>query len=185
MTFFIKRRRQIENLIRDIKNKEKPLTLSKTALKLTGQVMCGDIAVAKFENGGLVDIDEKLAPLVIKRTKSLEPFLKLRVIDMTRTNARILKKALNIEVDEDYKASLFAYALSISDNYWFKPKHSKLRYQNVEFNNDSYSDMSLSGDTLLFKHKTELTPEITTTGSFEKGWKLINNHWWLYKNGND
>lgn len=180
----IKRRKDIEAQIKLIKQKEKPFTLSKAADKLTGQVMCGDIPVAKFENGVLVSINQKLAPLVIKRTKSIEAFLKLRVIDMTRTNARILKKALNINVDEEYKASLYAYALSISDNYWFKPKHSKLKYTNVDFNNDVYADMSLTGDTLLYKHRSELTPEITTPGSFEKGWKLINDEWWLYKTGN-
>ncbi len=37
----------------------------------------------------------------------------------------------------------------------------------------------------IFPHQTKLTPEITTTGSFEKGWKIIDNHWWLYKTGNN
>ena len=35
----------------------------------------------------------------------------------------------------------------------------------------------------IFPHKTKLTPEITTTGSFEKGWKMVNGEWWLYKSG--
>ena len=59
--------------------------------------------VAKFEKGVLVSINETLAPLVIKTTHSIEKFLELRVIDMSRTNARILKKVLNMDFDDDYK----------------------------------------------------------------------------------
>ena len=30
-----------------------------------------------------------------------------------------------------------------------------------------------------------MSPELTTGGSFEKGWKRIDNEWWLYKVGTD
>ncbi len=30
-----------------------------------------------------------------------------------------------------------------------------------------------------------LSPELTLTGSYEKCWKKINNHWWLYKKENN
>ena len=181
----IKRRQELQILIKNIKSKEKSITLSKNANKLTGYVMNKNKPVAEFENGVLITINEKLAPLVIKKTHSLEKFLSLRVIDMSRTNARLLKKALNINTDEEYKIPLFAYALSVSDTYWFKPKHSKLKYQDIKINNDIYSNAALEGDMTIFPHQTKLTPEITTTGSFEKGWKIIDNHWWLYKTGNN
>ena len=181
----IRLRKQIEKEIKHYRSRDKEIVLSKNAYQLTGEVMSDNTPVAKFDSGVLVNINENLAPLIIKRTHSLEQFLKLRVIDMSRTNARILKKALNIQVDEPYKIALYAYALSISDNYWFKPKHSKIVYQDIKFNNDNYYDMALKGDVTLFQHKTKLTPEITATGSFEKGWKLIKNHWWLYKSGTD
>ena len=181
----IKKRKELEKLIKDIQEKDKGYALSKNAKRLTGYVMSGNTVVAEYDNGNLISIDESKAPLIIKRTHSLERFLRLRVIDMSRTNARILKKILNINVDEDYEASLYVYALSISDNYWFKPKHSKLKYQDLIFNNDIYFDASLKGDTTIFPHQAKLTPELTTTGSFEKGWKYISNKWWLYKNGND
>ena len=181
----IKRRQELQKIIKNIKSKEKNVVLSKNANKLTGYIMSKNKPVAEFENGVLVNINEKLAPLVIKKTHSLEKFLSLRVIDMSRTNARLLKKALNINTDEEYKIPLFAYALSVSDTYWFKPKHSKLKYQDIKINNDIYSNAALEGDMTIFPHQTKLTPEITTTGSFEKGWKIIDNHWWLYKTGNN
>ena len=179
----IARRLAVESMIRDIRLRD--VTLSRNSQELTGYVMCENTVTAKFEKGVMVDINPKLAPLVIQRTHSLEEFLKLRVMDMSRTNARILKKVLQIEVDEDYKTALYSYALSISDHYWFKPKHSKLKYKEVVFDNDSLFEISLKGEVNVFFSKAKLSPEITTTGSFEKGWRYIDGEWWLYKKGNE
>ena len=179
----IARRLAVESMIRDIRLRD--VTLSRNSQELTGYVMCENTVTAKFEKGVMVDINPKLAPLVIQRTHSLEEFLKLRVMDMSRTNARILKKVLQIEVDEDYKTALYSYALSISDHYWFKPKHSKLKYKQVVFDNDSLFEISLKGEVNVFFNKAKLSPEITTTGSFEKGWRYIDGEWWLYKKGNE
>lgn len=181
----IERRKQIEKEIKAIRSRQKNIVLSKNAKNLTGSIMSGNKVVASFEQGTLTFIDEEHAPLVIKRTHSIEEFLKLRVIDMSRTNARILKRILNIHVDDDYKAALYSYALSVNDNYWFKPKHSKLTYNELKFKDDSYFDTALKGDATPSRFISQLTPEITTTGSFEKGWKFINQEWWLYKSGSN
>lgn len=183
LTSEINERKEIEKRIKSIKLRNTDLSVK--ANELSGYVMSGNVVTAEFEKGNLVSLNENLAPLVIKRTKSLEKFLKLRIIDMSRTNARILKKVLNINVDEDYKVSLYSYALSVSDNYWFKPKHSKLKYLDVNFNNDAFFETSLKGEIPGFFNRPKLSPEITTPGSFEKGWRYIDNEWWLYKTGND
>lgn len=52
------------------------------------------------------------------------------------------------------------------------------------FNNDIYFDLALKGDTSYFPSRHRTTPELTTVGSYEKGWKKIDSHWWLYKKGN-
>lgn len=178
----INHRKEVEKLIK--KKKSMNVTLSRNAEELTGYVMNKNVVVAKFEKGEPTYIDPILAPHIIRRTHSIEAFLKLRAMDMSRTNARILKKILNINVDEDYKTPLYAYALSVSDHYWFKPKHSKLTYQDVLVNDDSLFEAALKGETNVFYHKARLSPEITTTGSFEKGWRFIDGEWWLYKVGN-
>lgn len=181
----INKRIELESELKRLKsNDSNNIVLSENAKKLTGQVMMGDTPVAKFNNGVLIEINESLAPLIIKRTHQLEPFLKYRTIDSTRVNSRLIKKALNINDSDEKNIPLYSYALSIGDNYWFKPKNSKLRYKDVNFNNDLYFDISLKGDTSLFPRHSKITPELTTTGSYEKGWKRINNEWWLYKNGN-
>ena len=160
----------------------KNVTLSKTARSFTGSLMSGDAVVARFEEGVLLEMDDRRAPMMLKRTRSIEAFLASRVIDSSRTNARLLKKALNINESEDAFISLYAYGASLSDDFWFKPKHSKLKYADVRFDNDALADLALRGDVVLFPHKGKLTPELTTTGSFEKGWKRIDGKWWLYKN---
>lgn len=181
----ILKRQKIERQIKELLNKEREVKMSLSMKRLSGHIMSGDVPVARFEDGIMFSYHESLAPLIIQRTHSIEKFLKLRTIDLTRTNARLLLKSLNIHVDEDYETPLYAYALSVNDNYWFRPNKSKLKYEDVIFKEDNYFDTSLKGDTTVFFHKSKLTPEITTTGSFEKGWKLINNHWWLYKVGNN
>lgn len=165
------------------KAKTKNIKLSLAARRLTGFVMMGDAPVAKFEEGELLWLDEGKAPYAIKRSRSLLPFLSLRVIDISRTNARLLKKAFAIHEEESHFLSLYAYAASISDNYWFKPLHSKLKYKDVTFDSDAFSDIALKGDTSFFPNRAHLTPELTTGGSFEKGWKKIDGEWWLYKCG--
>ncbi len=180
----ILKRQKIEKQIKELLSKEKTIKMSLSMKRLSGHVMAGNIPVARFEDGIMYSYHESLAPLIIQRTHSIEKFLSLRMIDLTRTNARLLLKSLNIHVEEDYQTPLYAYALSVNDNYWFRPNKSKLKYEDIIFKEDNYFDTSLKGDTTVFFHKSKLTPEITTTGSFEKGWKLINNHWWLYKVGN-
>lgn len=181
----IHQRKELEKELKAIELNDKGIVaLSKMARDLSGYVMLNDTVVAEFNNGELIKMDEKRVPLMIKRTHSLINFLKIRVIDSSRVNSRLLKKALNIHEEEEAYVSLFSYAQSISDNYWFKPKHSKIKYQEICFDNDIYSDIALKGDMSYFPSKHRITPELTTVGSYEKGWKRIDSHWWLYKSGN-
>lgn len=180
----IKIRKELENKLKSLKSSDKETKLSKNAINLTGSVMCENDCVATFVNGEMVYIDEARAPLIIKRTHSLESFLQYRTVDLTRTNARILKKAMNIK-ENNHLISLYTYALCIGDNYWFKPRNSKTKYKNIAFKNDNFSDIALHGDSSYFPRKSKITPELTTAGSYEKGWKYIDGEWWLYKKGKE
>ena len=177
-------RKRLERELRD-RLKIKDVVLSNAARDKTGDVMSQDRVVARFERGELIYIDEERAPLVIKRTHSLDSFLNLRAIDMSRTNARLLKKALGLKNIDDSLLPLIPHAASISDTYWFKPKHSKMDYKDIRYENDALFDLALKGDSSFFPSKPKQTPELTTVGSFEKGWKKIDGVWWLYKAGSD
>ena len=90
----INKRVEIEKQIKEMLGKgNRNLVLSNNARRLTGDVLSQDKVVASFENGQLISLNEKLCPLIIKRTKSLEPFLKCRVIDSGRTNSRQIGRA--------------------------------------------------------------------------------------------
>ena len=180
----IEEREDIERKIKELlKGGNKEIELSESAKNYTGYVMSGNIVTAEFDKGTLVSPIHNLCPLVIKSTMSLFQFLKSRCIDGGRTNSRLLKKALNINVKDESLISLCSYAASISDNYWFKPKHSKLKYEDVSFNNDIFFDTALRGIISIYPKRLVLTPELTTNGSYEKGWRNINGEWWLYKVG--
>lgn len=169
----------------EIRKNTRNFVLSQNAREFTGYVMSSDKVVAEFNHGQLVKQNEKLVPLIIKRTHSLSEFLKLRVIDTSRNNARILKKVLGIHEDKEEYLSLCSYAASITDNYWFKPKRSKLKYQAISFNSDIYFDTSLRGIITIMNRNSSPSPDLTTGGSYEKGWKLVDGEWWLYKKGNN
>ncbi|MDO4940714.1 MAG: HipA domain-containing protein [Erysipelotrichaceae bacterium] len=180
------RRKVLENELQKITSVGRSLPkLSKTIRKLSGYLMMGDVVVAIFDNGICTYYHEKLCPILIKRTKNISSFLSSRVIDASRTNAHLLKKALQIIDESDEMISLYAHSATITDNYWFKSFKSKLKYKDISFDGDTYSDLALNGELIAYPKVPKTTPELTTPGSFEKCWKRINDEWWLYKKGSE
>ena len=180
----IARRKAIEKEIKDSLSKEKNVnSLSPNTLELTGYVMSENQIVAEFHKGQLVSLNDKLTPLIIKRTHSLIAFLSSRVMDTSRTNARLLKRVLNIHSNDDYLIALKNHATSLTDNYWFKSKNSRLKYKDVSLESDIYNEVALKGELLYIPKIPKLSPQYSLLGSYEKCWKLIDNEWWMYKVG--
>lgn len=153
--------------------------------KYNGKLMSGDIVVAEVYNGEMRICNEKLVPLYIKRTNNIEGWLSSRAIDSHRTNSRLLKKALRIKTSEDAEVVLNVNAATITDNYWFKRFEENITYAEVKFEKNLFDNLALYGDPNSFSQLPSRTPELTNIGSYEKCWKVINNHWWMYKNGSD
>ena len=63
-----------------------------------------------------------------------------------------------------------------------------MKYEDVRFGNDYFSNLALRGLYSSFnsaaKRMDTKTPELTNIGSFEKCWKLKDNKWWIYKAAN-
>lgn len=175
-------RKQLEDEIKSILDKEKNLNhLSKTTLELTGYVLSGDKIVAEFDKGILINIDNDLVPLIIKRTHDLIAFLSSRILDTSRTNARLLKRIMNVHGEEEYLIALKNHATSVTDNYWFRSKNSRLKYKDVALESDIYNEASLKGEMLYFPKEAKLSPQFSLLGSYEKCWRIINDEWWMYK----
>ena len=150
-----------------------------------GYVMSGDIAVARIENGDVAPIIEELMPIYLKRTGNFEGWLNERAIDQHRTNSRLLKKVLRLTTATDAEVVLKANAVTITDNYWFKRDGKELCYHDVRFKNNMFADLALYGDPDSFNQEPQNTPELTNIGSYEKCWRMIDDEWWLYKQGTE
>ncbi len=146
-----------------------------------------DVPVAVFnEDLEVVEIkNEKLLPLHFRYGWSLKGWVESRAIDTSRVSSRLLKRALRMREKDDYSTAMKVHARTLTDNFWLTPDNNTLTYKDLQFKSDSYSDLTLNLDTNIMDSETDnFTPELTNTGSYEKGWKLKNNEWYLFKKGN-
>lgn len=142
-----------------------------------------NIIVAKVQNGALTVIDEKRAPIALLNGTNFEEWVSSRALDGSRTHGRILKKTHGLSsFASDFDTAMKYHAAVITDNFWVKNDSENIVYEDVVFNDDKYFKMAISQDASVIDKKSSKTPELTNIGSQEKGWKLIDNEWWLYKN---
>ncbi len=154
-------------------------------LNITGSLMSENRVIATIKDGEILDYDDALLPLYLKRTKHMEGWLASRAIDAHRTNSRLLKRALRLRSADDAQTALFVNAAKNTDRYWFKPEGSSACWEDVRFKENRFDRLALCGDPAGFSYTPSRTPELTNTGSFEKCWKLIDGTWWMYKSGNE
>lgn len=151
----------------------------------TGDLMSRDKSVAEIVDNKVVSLNKELAPLYILNTGDFEGWLRMRSIDLHRTNSRLLKKVLRLNTNDEVDVVLSANGATITDTYWVRPIGSNLSYSDIIFNKDIFSDLALYGDPNAFSLRSERTPELTNIGSYEKCWKLLNGQWYMYKQGSE
>lgn len=180
----IARRKELESELKSLQDKGKnAANVSVRAREMTGSLMSANNEIARFENGEMTFCNKHRAPLMLLRTGSISAFLASRAIDSSRTNSRLLKKVMDIHGEPDEIVSLYAHGSTVTDNYWFKAKGSKLKYDDIKFDSDAYSEIALNGKVLIYNKRSRLSPQLTLGGSYEKCWKLIDGEWWMYKRG--
>lgn len=177
--------KQLKETPEGIKELNQQRKAARNMINITGTIMSEDTVVATVKNGEIIDYNEELVPLYLKRTKNVEGWLASRAIDTHRTNSRLLKRALRIRTADDAQTALAVNAATVTDRYWFKPEGSSAVYENVRFKENYFDSLALRGDPDGFSHKPSRTPELTNTGSYEKCWRLIDGEWWMYKSGNE
>ena len=147
-------------------------------------VMTGDKRVALYEpdNNGFNIIDEALCPLFLKRTGNFVRWIEERAIDRERVNSRMLKKAHGLSrTASDFDTAIRYNAVSITDNFWVMKDDEDLSWSDVKIEDDFYFRMAIASDDKAFSSEPGKTAELTNIGSREKGWRLEEDGWWLYK----
>ncbi|NCA95589.1 MAG: hypothetical protein EOM74_01275 [Methanomicrobia archaeon] len=178
----IAKRKELERFLK-LNKKNNPFRLRKNHQSLTGYLMNEDQICAKINDGVLVYINKKTAPLYLIRTGDIASYLAHRILDLSRPNARFLLKQLGIDEKKEEFIALYAHGATIQDHYWFKARGSSKKYEDIRFDNDLYADIALEGKILQLKGLGSPSPEFTNIGSFEKCWRKIDGKWWLYKDG--
>lgn len=152
------------------------------------EILSRDTVVAVWKDNELKVLNSDLLPLYLKRISDAKSWLETRAIDSHRANSRLLKKALRLAEKDDVSTVLHVNAATITDTYWVRAIGNDLKYEDVRFNKDYFSNLALRGLYSSFnsaaKRKDTKTPELTNIGSFEKCWKLKDGKWWIYKSAN-
>lgn len=153
-----------------------------------GFLMYKDEAVAEIKKTELVKVFKKdLLPIIMLNESpgSFEIWLQTRVIDTHRTNSRQVRRRLSVKTEVPKEIVIKARAVSITDSYWLKWENENISYGEVRKSlSDGLNSIALYGNDNDVNFKaTDITPELTNIGSFEKCWKLFGDEWYMIKKG--
>ena len=152
------------------------------AKPFTGKIMRGDIVAAEVEKNHVICVYD-CAPLHIKTWNNFELWIEDRAVDLTRSTMRVILRHLGLSSHDSQSAVRYVHGASLTDTFWIKEDSQNLTWQNVQFLDDGYFRAAIFGDPDL--EKKIYSPELTNIGSFNKGWKLEEGKWILYKQNSD
>lgn len=124
-----------------------------------------------------------------KRTIEINNWFNDRGIPTYRDNVKEILEAFRINnvkelINRDY-------ALSVSDQYWFKPENSNIEWENVNYFDNNYDSISFADATYgsgagksLNQSQgsaSDRTPNNTSNGQLQKVWVKEQNENYLYK----
>lgn len=151
------------------------------------QLLRKDKIVATLSDTSVMDYTSQ-APILIQKNR-LEDWKAIRTQDLNRPNSRSLRRMLGLSTSNSQDISPLNYYQSISDAYWIKEQDEKKSWDDIQFTDDRFFKITLTGKGLLDNPKIyerKESPEHSNTGSFEKGWKYLpnqKNKWQLWKAG--
>lgn len=133
------------------------------------------------------------APLEIKNTANIlleiNNWFNNRAIPLYRDNAKEILEIFRIDSTKELINR--DYALSLSDQYWFKPEDEKIEWRNINYFQKDYNSVSFaeatygrgSGEFLKQSQKKtqDKTPNNTSNGQLKKVWIKKQNENYLYK----
>ena len=120
------------------------------------------------------------------KIQNFEKWWKTRAIPASRQNLKEALEALgNITVE---KLITESFGLSLSDHYWAKPKDSNLKWENINFFMNDFSEdvgKALFGNLNILDPKeiSLISPDNTSDGWLKKKWIIKDNQRYLLKSG--
>ena len=114
----------------------------------------------------------------------LNDWFRLRSIPASRKGIEWALQQLNISSTQELLVRSFG--LSLSDQYWIKPFEQDLKWDDINF---FYNDFSEDIGDLLFgirdssENISFISPDNTSDGNLKKRWKIINGDRYLLKSG--
>lgn len=147
-------------------------------------IMAGDKPVVEYDEAfdfKILDLD--LAPLYIKNRGNVKAWIEERAVDPNRPNSRAVKSRQGLSKNAAaLETAMKMDAAAITDNFWVKAETDKRTYQDILFRKNDFFSLALYRDFSGLSFQPSRTPELTNIGAQEKGWKLEDGVWWLYKN---
>ena len=146
-----------------------------------------DIHVATINGSDVIDYTNK-APILIQKNR-FNDWKAIRTQDLNRPNTRSLRRMLGLSTSNNQDILPAIYYQSISDAYWIKSQGDKKTWNDIQFKDDRFYKITLTGKGLLDNpdiYTNKESYEHSNTGSFEKGWKYVpykKNKWQLWKSG--
>ena len=144
-------------------------------------VMRSNQVVAELDSSNNVLSFSKFAPYLIQ-SNTFSLWEKSREVDVNRTNLRFLRRMLGLGSRDTTTALKKIYYASLFDTFWIKNVNSQLAWDDVKFTENKLFKHALCGDDITEDLEFK-SPEHSNIGSFEKGWKLRDNQWYLCKTG--
>lgn len=116
----------------------------------------------------------------------LNKWWKGRSIPASRQGLTEALDILNLSVPDEL--ILKCYGLSLSDQYWVRPKDTGISWESINFFDNDFSDDV--GDALFGKVNSSeefslMSPDNTSDGLLKKKWKIIDGKRYLIKSGSN
>lgn len=143
-------------------------------------------------------IDVEYAPLPLKNcdidiiSNVMYKWLSERRMPPLRDNLKYLLDYL--KQDNSNELMMHNYGLSLSDQYWFLPENEDIKWQDINFFDNSYDSSDFMkatfGDNVLndlnidTSFNTFTSPNMSTNGQLSKCWVRFNDQNYLFKGAN-
>lgn len=134
--------------------------------------------------------NDKHVPIGIPKSKSgidraaLNNWWRSRAIPASRDGIKEALKQLNMATT--YQLLDKSFGLSLSDQYWICPKGSNIKWSDVNFFDNTFSEdvgKILFGEILDSKAINLMSPDNTSDGWLKKKWEIIDGKRYLIKGG--